>query len=72
MESLLYEPCPHCGGNGVMPKADSLRTKRKKARRGLIETAERMGISAPYLCDLEHGRRTWNMELVERFNKALR
>ncbi len=46
-----YTLCPQCGGDGIIPKGSSLRVERKKARKGLTETAERMGISNTYLCD---------------------
>ncbi len=67
-----YTLCPQCGGDGIIPKGSSLRVERKKARKGLTETAERMGISNTYLCDLEHGRRGWSPELVDKFRKALK
>jgi len=66
-----YDLCPRCGGDGVIPKPEAMRNKRKKARKGLNDTARKMGISAAYLCDLEHGRRAWSSELIELFNKAL-
>lgn len=72
MSMADYKLCPNCGGDGVVPKGGSLRLERKQARRGLRETAIRMGISAPYLCDLELGRRDWNSGLVEKFRKAIK
>lgn len=71
MGMASYDLCPRCGGDGVIPKPDALRMKRKKARKGLNETARIMGISSAYLCDLEHGRRAWSADLIERFNKAI-
>jgi len=66
-----YDLCPRCGGDGVVPKPELMRGKRKKARRGLNETAKKMKISGAYLCDLEHGRRAWSQDLIERFNNAI-
>lgn len=71
MRGISYDLCPRCGGGGVIPKPDTLREKRKKARKGLNETARKMGISGTYLCDLEHGRRAWDGDLIEAFNKAI-
>jgi len=48
-----------------------MRLKRKKVRKGLNETALKMGISPAYLCDLEHGRRAWSQELIKSFTKAI-
>lgn len=66
-----YNLCPRCGGDGVIPKPESLRLQRKKARKGLNDTAKKMGISGQYLCDLERGRRAWSPELVEKFIQAI-
>lgn len=49
----------------------AMRARRKKAGLSLRETAERMDLSAPYLCDLELGRRAWSEALAARFVAAL-
>ena len=67
-----YKLCPNCGGDGIVIRASALRHMRKQARRGLRETALKMGISAPYLCDLELGRSEWSSGLVEKFRKAIK
>lgn len=72
MSMAGYELCPRCGGDGVVARGSEMRRLRKVARKGLNETAERMGISAAYLCDLEHGRRGWSPELAEKFRKAIK
>ncbi len=48
------------------------RALRLKHGLSLRETARAMGISAPYLCDLEHGRRNWNKKLAAEFELAVR
>jgi transcriptional regulator with XRE-family HTH domain len=49
-------------------QARKVRTSHKISLR---EIARRMDISAPFLSDLERGRRNWNLTLVESFNMAL-
>lgn len=46
---------------------DALRQRRLKAGISLREMARRLGLSAPYLCDLEYGRRTWTQERVDDY-----
>ena len=38
--------------------------------RSLRSVALKMGISAPYLCDLLSGKRAWSRPLILRFSKA--
>ena len=38
---------------------------------GLRELARRMGLSASYVCDLEHGRRAWNEDRIRRYVDGL-
>ena len=49
----------------------ALRAERKAARFGLREVARQMGISAPYLHDLEHGRRAWTEEMIDRYRQII-
>lgn len=49
-----------------------LRDERLERKKGLRETARALGISAPYLSDLELGRRGWSPRLVAAYTKALR
>lgn len=48
------------------------RLHREVAGVSLRELARTMGVSAPYLSDLERGRRNWTEELEDRYVKALR
>lgn len=64
--------CPRCGGSGVLVKNAELTARRLERDLTLTETARRMGISIQYLSDLEKGRRNWDAELVDKFNKATR
>ena len=48
--------------------------KRQRLVRGLSlrEVSRRLGISAPYLSDLERGNRNWNEPLISNYRKILR
>ena len=50
-------PCPTCGGAGKKISGAWLRAQREKHGLTLREAARRLGISAAYLCDIEHDRR---------------
>jgi transcriptional regulator with XRE-family HTH domain len=47
------------------------RKVRKRKKVALRSMAKKMGISAAYLSDLERGRRNWNVDLVNRFERGL-
>lgn len=68
-------PCRKCGGTGkeIDPAGVGLimRKSRIKANVSLRDMAKRMDISAPYLSDLELGRRDWTEEKIALFKKAL-
>lgn len=51
--------CPHCRGRGetFVPAAGELRRRRESEGLSLREVARRLGFSAPYLSDVELGRR---------------
>lgn len=68
---MQQKQCDKCGGTGQL--LDPIRLKRQRRRAELSQRtmAKRMGITASYLCDLEHGRRDWNAQLDERFRAAL-
>ena len=40
---------------------------REKSRLSLRELGRKMDLSAPYLCDLENGKRNWSEDLMTRF-----
>ena len=72
MKTIL---CPKCHGKGrtIDPFAIGavLRAERKIARFGLREVAREMAISAPYLHDLEHGRRAWTQDMIDRYRQII-
>ena len=47
------------------------RRTRTSSKLSLRLVAKHMGISAPYLSDLERGRRNWNEELAGKFVEAV-
>lgn len=63
--------CPHCDGNGTVlnPVFEGMKKRGTRERYGLTlrELARRMKITATYLCDLEHGRRRWTVDIHKRF-----
>lgn len=67
-------PCPRCNGKGRIPDPRvfgmAARVLRKSAGLSLREVARRMGFSAPYVCDLEYGRRQWTNCLMNNYKKA--
>lgn len=66
--------CRHCKGSGKSTDIDHqaaglcVQDARQRAGLTLREVARRLGWSVGYLSDLEHGRRNWN---EERLNKTL-
>ena len=69
-------PCKRCNGTGDEPDQKvigfSLRSKRIGYGKSLKQVAAKMGKSAPYISDLELGRRQWNAGLIADFEKALK
>lgn len=49
-----------------------LRKRRKERGFSLKEVASRMGISMPYLSDLERGNRRWSDNLTDLFENAIK
>lgn len=48
------------------------RGKRSKSKVSIRKLAEELGLSAPYLSDLERGRRNWSVGLDEHYEAALK
>jgi len=75
-ETMLFktEPCPVCRGTGTRPDRRDVGTKMRQLRLsrklGMREVARKLGLSGPYISDLELGKRLWNEQLIERFKKA--
>lgn len=57
MAKFTDQPCQRCGAPRRVVSPDWLRAKRLAAGLTLREFAARRGVSAPYISDIEHGRR---------------
>lgn len=71
---LKTQACPTCNGSGSVPADDVgsvLMAEREKAGVQRVDVAEKMGVSASYLRDLEQGNRRWTNELLSSYQKAL-
>ena len=68
-------PCPRCAGTGSIldPRTvgQQMRELREKKSVSVREIARKLGLSAPYISDLELGRRAFNAALIQRYKKAL-
>ncbi len=75
VKNIPQVPCRYCNGQGShddpVVVGRNKRLQRKKARIGLREAAEKMGISASYLSDMELGRRPFTEQMAELFDKAI-
>lgn len=63
--------CKKCGGSGELPMPGSMRMLRGKTGKSLRSIADKMGISASYLSDLERGNRQWDAELIARYKREV-
>jgi transcriptional regulator with XRE-family HTH domain len=68
--------CPKCCGTGFLPDQEKigaeLRALRIERKKSLRSVAKRMGFTAPYVSDLELGKRRWSADLINQFKKAIR
>lgn len=75
LSGLQKRECPECGGCGLVadPARIGERLRQCREQHGLSarEVASRMGYSAMYICDLEHGRRGWKHALVQEYLDAI-
>lgn len=60
-------PCPHCGSPRSVVDGAWLRERRELARVTLREMGRRLGVSAPYLCDVEWNRRSRLPNIVKAY-----
>lgn len=57
IEKFTHSACPRCGTPQTVLNGAWLRERRKRAGMTLREFAKRVGVSAPYICDIERNRR---------------
>ncbi len=76
MSALKTKSCHCCGGNGKEfdhhAVGAEMRLKRNQSGKSQIEVARFMGVSGPYISDLESGKRGWRKELIDGFLEALK
>ena len=69
MIELVEVKCKECGGKGtrqvVLP--ESLKQARIAAGISMRSLAKRLGFTAPYLSDIENGRRRCTFEIEEAY-----
>lgn len=69
------DKCEHCGGTGKQLRqtgiGPALRRQRIKKGISLRKLAEELGVSAPYLSDLERDRRNWTLDRVDMYLRKL-
>lgn len=75
MRVMKTRPCHCCHGTGKeidhYATGQSLRLLRKGAGMSLREMARRMTLSAPFLSDLELGRRNWKEGAIRLYQSIL-
>lgn len=61
--------CPKCKGRGKLPDQVKLgyAMRNIRGKESLRSLGKRIGFSAPYLCDLEKGRRNWTDALMKKY-----
>lgn len=57
VEKFITGACPRCGTPETVLNGAWLRERRKRAGYSLRDFAKRVGVSAAYICDIEHNRR---------------
>jgi len=63
--------CPKCGGSGMIADPSEMRKLRVSSGLSLREVSNKMGVSAPYLSDLERGNRQWNAKTEASFRNGI-
>lgn len=72
--AMKTKACPACQGEGSVPDdgvGPLLRTEREQAGITRKAMADRVGISASYLYDLELGKRRWTNEVMHKYQEVL-
>lgn len=62
---FVFEPCPTCHRDRRVVDGAWLRQQRKRSGLSLRELARRIGVSPPYLSDVELNRRGRTAKIVE-------
>lgn len=74
--SVARIECPTCAGKGTVPNPDNigdvLRRERLAAAVQGKAVALKMDISTGFFSDLEHGRRKFSAQQIDRYREALK
>ena len=75
MKAAYLMSCPKCAGTGsvIDPRMQGQQMRELRVKKGIAvrEVARRMNLSAPYISDIELGRRAFNTDLIQRYKQAL-
>ncbi len=65
----VRQPCDHCNGKGTVERVNPkwLREMRVTAGTSLRAMARSIGVSAPFLSDVELGRRNPNVAILKAY-----
>lgn len=63
------QPCEKCGGSMRVVNGAWLRERREAAGVALREMARRLDFSAPYISDVERGRRNCTAEILSAYER---
>lgn len=70
---MKNKPCHCCGGSGQeldhAAMGATMRAIRERKGISIRQLASKLRLSAPYLSDLERGRRNWRDELINAYHK---
>ena len=76
--SVQYQatmPCPRCAGTGAVDnpvyQGHTARGRREAAGLKLRQVARQLRVSAPFISDLENGRRLWTGLVAQRYQRFL-
>ena len=76
MKVDLSMTCPKCDGTGAVldPRAIGKQMRELREEKGvsLRTVASKLEFTPAYISDLEHGRRGWSDELLERYKATLK
>lgn len=66
--------CPRCHGAATIEEIDgpAMRAARKRKGLSLRALAERLDLSAMYVCDVENGRRKATVEVMREIERLLK
>ena len=67
MTKAIVKICKQCNGIGKVTTVNGkwIREIRKSSGMSLRKVASKLGLSAMYICDMEHGRRKVSLKLIK-------